>query len=162
MLLTSHEDDAIVETLLALAKRGKLAGYQPRPEQGVLFLCDAQGTPWDRDLLGVVTASPDGKRQLAFTLRSRRRIPIIFAVVLAFTVWPGVILTDSLLATWFGFYSTWSLQMPWLTYAWYLPLTALPIPWMWRSWMRKTDLSTRMHAHEQVTKIATALDARTT
>jgi hypothetical protein len=47
-------------------------------------------------------------------------------------------LTDSLMGVYWPAYGVWSDQMPWLTYAWYLPVTALPLPWLWRSLTRKS------------------------
>lgn len=146
--------EEILRRVRSLSKRGKLPGFET--ECAGLFQVSAFGTPFDHTLTCHAHADEHGT-SLRFVLERVSRVPIIFALILAFTVWPGVILTDSLLATWFGFYSRWSQDMPWLTYAWYLPLTAGPIPWMWRSWSRKSRAAAEEHAQEQLQKIRGAV-----
>src|SRR5439155_12959095 len=77
------------------------------------------------------------------------RLPLIFASIIAFTVWPGVYFMDELVVQlaphWWR---------PWVTYYWYLPLTILPIPWMWRSLIRRSRATSRASALEAIGKIA--------
>lgn len=129
-----------------LSKQGKLAGYAPGPG---LFSCAAFGAPFDYRLLAEHTAG-----SVRFRAQRLRKLPTIYAGVLALTVWPGVVLTHSLLNTWFSWYP----QVWWATWAWYVPLTLLPIPWAWRTVARKSRASALGHAHEQIARLAQALD----
>jgi hypothetical protein len=161
-LLAPQSADEIVARLDEASRRGRLPGFAPRPP-GALFRVDAWGTPFDHDL--VATADPAGSgTRLSFALRIRRRMPIIHAAILAFTVWPGVWLTDSMLKMWFtGYYHL--TQKPifvWggfdaFTYLWYLPLCALPLPWYWRSIMRRSRGTSYASALEMIAKIAREL-----
>lgn len=129
-----------------LSKRGKLPGYQPDPG---LFSCAAFGAPFDYRLVAEHTGG-----RLTFRAERLTKLPAIYAIVLAVTVWPGVVFTDSLLNTWFGWYpNPW-----WFTWAWYIPLTLIPIPWIWRSVSRKSKASALGHAYEQLERLAAAMD----
>ncbi|RMH12038.1 MAG: hypothetical protein D6695_07755 [Planctomycetota bacterium] len=161
-LVVPMSADEIVSVLDRAARRGRLPGFEPHPS-GALFLADAWGTPFDSDLIAV--ASPEGERtRLTFTLRLRRRLPIIYAIVLGLTIWPGVTLTDRVLSLWFEWYHGLT-QMDvfhaggfaFFTYAWYLPLTVLPLPWLWRSWMRRARATATVSALETIAKIAKEL-----
>lgn len=155
-ITTSMDSERVLAAVRKLSKRGKLPGFET--ECPGLFRVAAFATPFDHHLV-CHTATGDIGTELRFVLERLKRVPIIFALVLAFTVWPGVVLTDSLLVTWFGFYSRWSSDMWWLTYAWYIPLTAGPIPWMWHAWAKKSRASAQEHAREQIDKIKAAVEA---
>lgn len=123
------------DALTQAGRRGKLHGYEPTGPDNFRLDCDA--VPFEYELRGSV--QPEGEGSL-ITLRARRRplMPTVFAATLIFTVWPGVWLTDSLIDVYWSTYARWGESMPWLTYAWYLPITALPLPWLWRSLTRKS------------------------
>lgn len=145
---------AIVERLTTASRRGRLAGFTSSPAAGVLFQATAFGSPFE----GVLEARgepSDGGTRLRFQTRMLRKFPAIFAAVLAFTIWPGVYFTDELVAQFLP--SVWS---PWVTYYWYLPLTILPVPWMWRGAMRKSRRTMTEHARETIAKIAKELGGR--
>jgi hypothetical protein len=116
-----------------------------RPAGGGLFAAAAFGHPFDSDLVGELRPGTG----LEFRLAMHRRLPAIFAVILVLTVWPGVYCMDELIAQLLP-----SLWRPWVTYYWYIPLTILPAPWLWRSMMHRSRASAREHAMETITKIA--------
>jgi hypothetical protein len=144
--------EEILRRLDATARRGLLAGFIPgRP--GELFGIEELGAPFDYHLAAVAT--PRGPlTEIAFVPRRKPRTPLITLAVIAFSIWPGVWLTDSMLRTYFHSY-----HAP--TWMWYLPLTILPVPWMWRSLSRKSLDAAARHADEAVTAIRTALGAST-
>lgn len=136
------------------ARRGKLAEYRNGPlgSKGGDFSVEAAAAPFDHKLVGSFESA---EQATLIRLRLHRHgwMPLIFAVILIVAVWPGVWLTDSMLVTYFGWYSSWVRSMPWLTYAWYLPLTAGPLPWMWKGFIRKS----RAEAHESAAEMAAAI-----
>lgn len=146
-IATSQGSEAIVERLTTASRRGRLAGFERRGGD-VLFVVDAFGSPFD----GVVEARWQGDAsggRLRFALRMKRRLPVIFAVVLAATVWPGVYFTDQLIPGEWGWIPTW-----W----WYLPLTVVPIPWVWRGAMRKSRAAMEASAKEAIAKVRAELE----
>ncbi len=151
---TPHDAAECVNRARRLSTRGKLPGFVDTSANGPgLFTCAAFGAPFDYRL--VIDHWNIGDFN-AITFRAERfkKLPAIFALVLVLTVWPGVVLTDSLLNTWFAWYpNPW-----WFTWAWYIPLTALPIPWIWRSVAAKSRASALLHGHEQIDRIIAALD----
>lgn len=140
--------EEIARRAARLSERGKLPGYRASPGDG-LFECAAFGNPFDYRL---VATHQEG--ELRFDARLRARSPAVFWAAMAFTVWPGVIFTDSLLNTWFGWYP----NQTWITYAWYMPLTLLPLPWVHRKAMARTRAAALAHAHEQIHRLAAATD----
>jgi hypothetical protein len=46
-----------------------------------------------------------------------------------------------------------------VTYAWYIPLTVLPLLWMIPRMVRKSRLAAYAHAQEQIETLRTALSA---
>lgn len=153
-ITTPHDAAEALSRAKKLSQRGKLPGFAPSPAKGPgLFTCAAFGAPFDYRLI-IDHWEMGGDRGMTFRADRLKKLPTIFAVVLAFTVWPGVVFTDSLLNTWFGWYpNPW-----WFTWAWYIPLTAIPIPWIWRSVSRKSQASALVHAYEQIDKITTAVE----
>jgi len=156
------ESGAIVDRIDQASRRGRMPGFRAGAEGG-LFVVDAWGTPFDHDL--IARAEPaDGGTRLEFDLRLRRRLPTIHAIVLVFTVWPGVWLTDSMLKLWFGWYYalTQKDMFVWggfeaFTYLWYLPLCVVPLPWVWRNSHRRSRRTARVSALEIIGKIAREL-----
>ena len=151
-------DDAIA-ALRTLSKRGKLAGFR-EPERPVgdrrRVVADAHGTPFDADLLIDLEPDDPGTR-IEIRSRLRRTMPLIFMGVLVVTIWPGLPLTDAFLLT-FRWYER-LVSGPLATWMWYLPLTALPAPWIMRSSIRKSRASTRTHAEETAERLKDALNA---
>ena len=145
---TSLTAGEILKRAARQSERGKLPGFKSRPSDG-LFECAGFGNPFDYRL--VATHEPG---ELRFAAKLKARSPAIFWGAMAFTVWPGVIFTDSLLNTWFSWYP----NETWITYAWYLPLTLLPLPWLHKSVMNKTRTAALVHAHEQIHRFAGVIE----
>jgi len=149
-----------MERLGALAKRGKLPGFEDRSEAELVSHSDTHafrvlvfGNPYDRELLG--TIAPAGESS-SIELESRllRKFPTIVIVVMVLALWPGVWLTDSMLATYFSWYP----NNFWITAAWYLPLTLLCIPVLWKQFS-KSEAGCASETAELLKKIAAATDA---
>lgn len=137
----------VLSALQTASRRGRLPGFT-REAGDALFAVEAHGAPFDAQLIGRRRQAEPGSR-LVFELRLRRKLPIVFAVVLLATVWPGVYFMDELIAQ---YLEQW--WRPWVTYYWYLPLTILPLPWAWASLMKKSRKSTRESAQAAIQKIA--------
>jgi hypothetical protein len=134
--------EQVVERLRTASKRGRLPGFQAG--NGALFSVAAHGYPFDGVLRGDMR---DG--HLEFSLEMLKKLPIIFAIVILLTIWPGSYFMDELVAQVLP-----SLWRPWITYYWYIPVTVLPIPWMWRGLMRKSRTTMDAAAREAIRKIA--------
>ncbi len=156
VVTTEKSATEIVAALGKMSKRGELPGFEKDGARG-LFCVEAQGAPFDRSLVAHARGG-EGLTRLEWELVTPRRWPIAMAVVLAVSVWPGLPITHSLLVTYFpGWYG--GLVSGWFaTWMWYLPLTVIPIPWVWRSVMRKMRASTHASAVEAIGKIARAVD----
>ncbi|MCW5764505.1 MAG: hypothetical protein KIT68_00850 [Phycisphaeraceae bacterium] len=146
----------------AAARRGRLAGFetigrsQPDPVGQDVFEASAFGAPFDGVLIATCEqVLPDGGTVLSFRAHMKPLMPWVVAVVLVLTVWPGVVVTESMLASMFP---TWD----WLwgtTWYWYLALTAPFVPWvLWRSVSRSRAV---IHdsAHKAVASVAKELGA---
>lgn len=132
------------------AKQGKLAGYQKQTERS--FTLDAAGGIYERTLIATIisdTADKDEHTEIWFEGKLKRTIPIVVIVVLVFTLWPGVWLTDSILSTWFNWYRLGI----WWTSAWYIPLTLLAVPAVWAQF-KKSERESWEDAHKAIEKIA--------
>ncbi len=155
----SMDHDAMLEAFAKRARRGKLAEFRAGAlgQHGGDFSVEAAGNPFDHRLIGTF----DGDAQnTTITLRLIRlkMMPAIFAAVIIVSVWPGVWLTDSMLVTYFAWYSNWTQSMPWLTYAWYLPMSVLPLPWVWRGIVRKSRTEAVESAREMIEAITQTVD----
>lgn len=148
--------EAVVARLQAAAKGGRLAGFQPAGA-GVLFSAAIFGEPFDRTLEARAERTAEGATVLRFSSRLNMKLPLIFGIVIAFTIWPGVWITDSMLGT----YSSWYGAKVgfWGTCLWYLPLTVLPLPWALRRLLRKSEAACAASAAEVVGKIQAELGA---
>lgn len=154
--------EQVLACLDKASRKGRLAGFG-RGTGEILCIVDAWGTPFDGELR-VQSAEAAQGLELRFHVAMRRKMPIVFGVVLALTVWPGVMLTDSMLKLWFDWYYTWTqielfqiAGFDALTYLWYLPLTLFPLPWIWRSLMARSRATMEVSAHEMIGKIAMEL-----
>lgn len=152
---TGLDQEAVLQRLGTLSKRGKLAGFA-KGSGGVLFSAAAFGKYFDYALDARAKSGGGGPTELEFEMRMERRMPLIFAVVLVLTVWPGCWLTKNILTMYLA--ETWALPIATWTYWWYLPLTVLPIPWMWRKVMRESRAAAEASAREVVQKIAKELE----
>lgn len=147
-LAVSLSGPELLRRLDALARKGKLPGYTPGATDGTgpTFSCAAFGTPFDGRLEARLA---DGR--LSFAARLKPLVPWLFSVFMVLSVWPGVLLAESLIATYFG-----SVAASW-TWWWYMPLTAPATPWaIWWAIKRSRAL-VHDDAHRVVAKLATDL-----
>jgi len=145
---TSEGAAAVFELLSKMSKRGELAGFEY--EGGGSAVADAHGTPFDSDL---VIENAGG--EVRFSLQLRKKIPAIFMALLLVSVWPGLPLTDSFLYS-FGWYER-LMGVSIKTWMWYLPLTILPIPFIWKTAIQKSKASAHAHAVETIEMIEKVL-----
>ncbi len=145
---TRLEMREVHERLNTAARRGKLAGYEKTGQNR--FLLDAFGTPFDLDLNAQGHRTKD-ITTIRFTTRMRRKLPIVFAIVLLLTIEPGRYFTDQLIPGSWGWIDT---------MYWYYPLTILPLPFLWPKLLHKSRESGRKHAREQIEKVARLCDGR--
>jgi hypothetical protein len=149
-LRTSLAADAVRVQLEAAARRGKLPGWRAEVRgsgTSELFAVTDYGTPFESVLTARVESEGAAGTVLSFTSAIKPAMPLVYAVVLVTTVWPGVWLTDSMLRSYFSGYS-------YKTWMWYLPLTAPFVPWaMWAAW-KKSRTSGRAGAEESIRTIA--------
>jgi len=148
---TGMDTLGIFGALLKLSKSGKLAGYEHNTGSSSAAV-DAHGTPFDSDL--VIEHLGDS---VNFSLKMRHKMPAIFMVLLLVTVWPGLPLTDSFMYSlgWYERLMGDSID----TWMWYLPMTVLPIPFVWKSAIKKSRASAHEHAVETIEKIQTELQS---
>ncbi len=144
----------VVDRLAARARRGKLPGFRRLDESanGTLagFRVLAFGHPYDYELIGAVapeagTADGGGSR-VDFRMRLLPKVPVIAAVVLILTIWPGLWITDSMLRIYFESYRI-------ETWWWYVPLVVVSLPFLWMQF-----LSSRRQAHEHAAQTARAIE----
>jgi hypothetical protein len=141
----------LLRRLESAARRGKLAGYKPLPSPG-LFEVEAWGTPFEGALQAVEGAPGAGaSATTTWTYRTRLRPawPWGFGVALVLSVWPGVVLTESMLGAmlpgWTWLWGT--------TYWWYLPLSIIGGAWaMWVA-LKRSRATVHASAHEMAAKI---------
>jgi len=136
--------------LAAASKRGKLPGFERRAETE--FRALVYGEPFDREVVGRVRPEGEGS-VIALELRLMKKIPAIAIVTVIITIWPGVWLTDSLIQTYFASYP----NEFWITAAWYLPITVLPLPWILRKVWRKSEAVACEELGKTMTRIARAV-----
>jgi len=146
---------AIVETLDEAARRGKLAGFR-RGEGGPLFVTEAWGTPFEGELLVDAAGAGELRTRLSFRTRMVPRFPAIFGVVLVLSVWPGVVLTKSLLGAMMPGWG-WLWQTTWY---WYLPLSIIGGVWAWVVAMKRSRASIATSAREMTAKVGALLGVK--
>ena len=156
-LKTKLDRDGVMRCLDAAARKGKLAGLERRDPPEV-FEVEAYSTPFDHVL--VASATPDGSgTKLTFRPRLLTKVPLIYAVVIIVSVWPGLPLTHSMLVTYFSRYSH---VATWVTAAWYLPLTVLPFLWLIPKWLKRSAKEAHEASREQILKLRDLLDGTLT
>lgn len=145
----------LLERLRVASRRGRLPGFEA--QGGSAFTVAAHGHPFDGVLLGRCEPDHAGHATcIRFELRLLHKMPIFFALIIAASVWPGVYFMDELVAQIVP-----GLWRPWVTYYWYLPLTILPVPFVWRSIMSKSRRTMWEHADETIRGIAKEINAAT-
>lgn len=149
---TALDPEKIAEKLSGLSRRGKLPGYVPKSGG---FLTLAYGWVYDFDLEGTFRRGAS-ETAIAFRLSVKPKMPWIVALSLALSVFPGVWITDSMLSTYFDWYP----REFWKTCAWYLPLSVLPIPWVWKTAMNRSRAEAEASAQELIERIATEVGGR--
>jgi hypothetical protein len=155
---TELSPQEVLERLDRMSRRGKLPGFTSQAGGGIvpLFSVEAHGSPFDGDLSAHYRAAGEGPGgDLEFDLQMRWRLPALFAAALLATIWPGVYFTDELIAQHLP-----GLWRPWVTYWWYLPLTIIPLPWVWAKLMRRSRHVVQTSARETIEKIAAEVQGR--
>lgn len=156
--------DQIVERLDKASRRGKLPGFRrARPGSPIAFVIEVFGKYFDRRMFvridgtapGAMGAGSVPESTLRFDSRVKPSRVVVFWAVVVLSIWPGVLLTDSLLATYFSWYP----REFWVTCLWYLPLTVVPVPWMWRAWWRESAVIADAEARKSIGDIAGHLGA---
>lgn len=120
----------VMRRLSMLSTRGKLPGFVKKGERE--FSATVFAEPYDRRLDARVVEAGSGSR-IEGGVRLKAKVPALMIGALVFTIWPGVWLTDSLMATYF---TSWYPKELWVTAAWYVPLTLLALPPLWKQWTR--------------------------
>jgi len=145
-LATPLDAAEVLRRLEALSRRGKLPGFEPGRD-GALFTTAAFGEPFDHRLEARAEAGT-----LRYSLRMLPKLPAIYAALIAFSIWPGVWLTDSMIRAYFDSY-----DFP--TWIWYMPITVLPLPPMVLRMLRRSRAAASEHAAELAQRIAAELRA---
>jgi len=136
------------------ARRGRLPGFATGPGEDHCRVA-AFGTPFDKEVVVRATEDASGQTRLDFHTTLHWKMPVLLAVVLAFVVEPGRLLTHSMLVTYFETYNGWVQNVPWFgTMLWYYALTIPFLPYVWVKARNQTDRTTWAAAHEAVGKIA--------
>lgn len=173
-LRTALTDAQIVERLTKASRRGKMAGFHGEAPRGVSggdvlpvwfevfgqyfdrrLIVRAERDSADRGAVAEDAASGGGSRVLRFENRVKTFRIWAFWVLTGLSVWPGVLLLHSMMATYFGWYP----RAMWVTCAWYLPLTVLPVPWMWSTAWKKSAAVADAEARQSIARIAGHLGA---
>ena len=157
-LVTPLPGAEVVARLEQASKRGKLPGFARGTGNGTLFTITDFGKPFE-SVMEAHTQDSAGEKgagtRLHFQSRLKPMFPWLFGLSLVITVWPGVWLTDSLLRTYFSWYSF----PPWVTWAWYLPLTAPFCPWIFWKAVKQSRASAASEMADLIPKIAAQIDA---
>src|SRR5262245_37853803 len=154
-LATRLGREEILRRLDGAARRGKLAGFVVGSGDD-LFEVEAFSAPFEHVLVARMGGGPGAP--LTFRLRVLRKVPIIFAVVLVLTLWPGLPLTHSMLVLYFSWYRL----GPVGTAAWYLPMTVLPVLWWLPRAVKKSRAEGAAAAKEQIIRLRELLDGSLT
>ncbi len=164
-ITTTHSPQQVLAILTAAAKQAKLPGFSlPKgraAKAGAAFTAEAFGTIFEHELRAFIQkpeiAGEPGKIGVAsseflihFSVHLLPKKPLIIAACMLVSIWPGLPMTDAMIRSWWAWYD----GLPtWATTAWYLPLCALPLPWIWYRWNRDSRASAYSHALEQIEKI---------
>ncbi len=150
--------DEVIQQLDTAARRGKLPGFTP--VQGNLarkFSMADFGSPFESCLDGEIIPTSSGSKIRLAAPRLKPLFPWVFALLLAATVWPGSWLTDSMIRTYWDWYSA---RPDWVTYAWYIPLTLPFCPFAMRSALKKSRAGAAAEMPDLIQKISAASGGR--
>jgi hypothetical protein len=153
---TSLAAEEITRRLDAAARRGRLAGYRTRDAGasqragGAIFEIRDFGVPVEGTLRGRLEQG-----FLRFDVAMQPRLLIIMALILAACVWPGVWLTESMLASMFPL-TAWTWK--WTAW-WYLPLSIGSAPWVLWTMVTRSRASIDAGARELIGKIEKEIKA---
>ncbi|MBC7773049.1 MAG: hypothetical protein H7210_11175 [Pyrinomonadaceae bacterium] len=139
----------VMEALDTAARKGKVPGLSSEAGKRMFRVVDF-GKPFESRLIGVideVQGMPGTASRISFTIRMKMLMPVIFAVMLIASVWPGILLTDSMLKLYFSWYT-----IP--TWWWYLPLTVPFVPFAFLKAWKTSIASGRAEAAEIVKGIS--------
>ena len=151
---TDLSPSVVVEQVRQMSRRGRLPGFSTAGDG--LFSALAYG--WSvLDQRMVCDADQGDQTVLRFHNVLPWKMPAVIAAMFAFTVWPGVWFTNEMLVTYWPWYLGHERTWPWLTYAWYLPLAILPIPFVFRSSLRRSHVAAAESANELIERIATEI-----
>jgi hypothetical protein len=140
-LRTALDAAAILARLDAAARRGRLPGLVA-PAHRALFEVREFGEPFESTLVATLV---DG--EIRFALRLRPTMPLVFVLIVALTIWPGVWLTESFLAVLGGSFWRW-------TWWWYLPLSVVGGAWALRSAWARSRATAALEAPRIIERIA--------
>ncbi|MDP1661766.1 MAG: hypothetical protein Q8L55_07605, partial [Phycisphaerales bacterium] len=88
----------ILTKLAETARRGRLAGFE-KGEKGVLFKTCVFSTPFEGELLARAESAGPGTTRLRFSTQMKKKLLAGFIVILLVSIWPGLPVTESLLAS---------------------------------------------------------------
>lgn len=143
----------VVDRVRTGSKRGRMPGFRDlgAGEGGMVrFAAAIFGIWWDDDLVATVRPNGAGSK-LELTRKRRVLIPAVILAVLVLSVWPGVLLMDTLVPSSWGWVGT---HVWW----WYVPLTALSNAWGWFWAMGKTGAAMQVSVAETIAAIAKEVD----
>ncbi len=150
--------ERLIATLDAVARKGRLAGFALGGNGGGegAFSATAIGSPFEGIVIAaVVPGSTPGETRLRFEPQVRPTMFWIAAAIMVLTVWPGVVLTESLIASTFSTSSAWQ-----YTWYWYIPMTAPFVPWaLWSAWRRSVK-SVEESARKVIVQLAKDVGGR--
>ena len=151
-LRTPLAPDAVLESLDRASRKGKLPGLRLDRAAHTFALSDF-GRPFESVLTGTIApdAPPAAGSRIHLHSRVKPTLPIIYAVILVVTIWPGILLTDSMLKLYFSWYT-----IP--TWWWYLPLTVPFSPWAWWKAWKQSRTSAAVEGAELVSTLTATLD----
>ena len=147
--------ESAAQAVRALSKSGRLPGY--RDASPTSFASTIFGGIYDHTLRATITpaGAPHHASTVAATISLNRKTPAVVIAATLLTIWPGGWLLHSLLTTYFSAYP----RADWVTWAWYLPLCLLSIPFLWKQF-KAARLEARAHALEIHGRLAAALDTQ--
>ncbi len=126
-------------------------GQDVRPTKAGIEVVPERPTSMARD----VGTTGSAGATLAFDVRLKPLWPTVFVVAMVLAIWPGVLLTESLLASLFP-HTPWTWAYTWW---WYMPLSIVGCPWAIWDVIRRSRRGTRLSAREAIAGIAKELGA---
>lgn len=141
------------ERCLAASRRGRLAGYKVGSGDEA-FRVECPGTPFEGWLVArAVATGAEGKVTLEFSTVLKPVWTWGFAVALVLSIWPGVVLTEGLVASLIpGSFWQW-------TWYWYMPLTVPFAPLAQWQAVKLSRVGVRAEAEATIEKLRKELGA---